>query len=147
MLPLLSLQAFAQVPQNPNIKAYDTLTFNSNGCYGSCPTYSVMLKPDGKVIFNGIRYTKVKGKFSFMIPVEDFIQIYNQVEPLRAVAKQPPYQCKIERTDAQSFNLSWLTKKGIDTRYGYYTGCLDQDYPKINPLGALAKLHISRYIR
>ena len=81
MLPLLSLQAFAQVPQNPNIKAYDTLTFNSNGCYGSCPTYSVTLKPDGKVIFNGIRYTKVKGEFSFMIPVEDFIQIYNQVQP------------------------------------------------------------------
>ena len=33
-----------------------------SGCFGSCPVYNLIIQPDGKVDFEGIKFTKVVGK-------------------------------------------------------------------------------------
>ena len=39
-------------------------------CFGTCPVYSLVVLNNGKVIFNGERFTAVQGKKEFEIPPE-----------------------------------------------------------------------------
>jgi hypothetical protein len=38
------------------------LTLERTACYGTCPVYKVIVGADNKIIFDGIKYTKVEGK-------------------------------------------------------------------------------------
>jgi hypothetical protein len=42
---------------------FDSILFVSGGCYGSCPIFSLMIHSDGRVFFNGEKYTEKNGYY------------------------------------------------------------------------------------
>lgn len=72
-LRLLTLASYALVygisPAYPQAQAReDTLVLEREGCYGSCPSYTITVFKDGRVVWRGKEYVRVKGKAHSRIP-------------------------------------------------------------------------------
>ena len=50
---------------NPSIPSDTLITLERTGCYGPCPTYTVVISADGRVIFSGTYFAKVNGSNQF----------------------------------------------------------------------------------
>jgi hypothetical protein len=75
-----------------------------SGCYGTCPSYSVDVHGDGRVVYNGSGYVVVEGRHEFRIPVDDVARL---VESLRAKdlwSLRPRYTAGV--TDNPTYILS-----------------------------------------
>ncbi|MDZ7630133.1 MAG: DUF6438 domain-containing protein [Gemmatimonadaceae bacterium] len=46
------------------------VTLERGGCRGSCPIYSVQLRPDGRVLFTGTRFVRVIGNDSARVTAD-----------------------------------------------------------------------------
>ena len=73
LILFLSLQLFAK-----NNLTY--IKIERTPCYGKCPTYSVELKPDGKLIYNGKANVKMLGIFDGQISKEQAAKIFKEYE-------------------------------------------------------------------
>jgi len=56
------------------------ITLERTVCYGRCPAYKLSIKSDGAVLFEGIDFTKVKGKAEDKISSEKVSQLIKAFE-------------------------------------------------------------------
>ncbi len=74
--------------------AQNKLTFikiERTPCYGKCPSYSVELKPDGKLIYNGRANVKMLGTFDGQISKEKAARIFKNYEKNNFLKLQNKY--------------------------------------------------------
>ncbi len=84
LILFLSLQLFAK-----NNLTY--IKIERTPCYGKCPTYSVELKPDGKLIYNGKANVKMLGIFDGQISKEQAAKIFKEYEKNNFLKLQNKY--------------------------------------------------------
>lgn len=56
------------------------ITLERSACFGSCPMYKLTIYGNGKVVYEGIEYVKVKGKRTGTISPEDFSRLMNEFQ-------------------------------------------------------------------
>ena len=61
-------------------KAEFSLRMERSGCWKFCPIYKLIIQPDGKVLFEGIQDTEVKGKVESVLDKDKIIELIAEVE-------------------------------------------------------------------
>lgn len=51
------------------------IVLRRSGCYGSCPDYSVAIRGDGSVLYEGVSYVDVEGKHSYHVSPADVAKL------------------------------------------------------------------------
>ena len=85
----LTCYGFAATP--PNV---DSITLERTWCNGTCPIYSVTLRSDGTVTYEGEEYVKVKGRRSRKISSEQFQQLVHEIQRIDFFKLKDEYMSK-----------------------------------------------------
>lgn len=130
-------QSFSQeIPENLLISLERTV------CFGTCPSYKLSVKSDGTVSFEGIEFTKVKGKAEGKITKENLKTLLSEFEKANFFNLKDSYKseedgCKEVWTDNPSEFISiQIGEKSKTVRH--YFGCQKvegNDLEKIANLG------------
>ncbi|HQU85773.1 MAG TPA: DUF6438 domain-containing protein [Pyrinomonadaceae bacterium] len=117
-------------PQNQNVmqKIPNDLqiTLERTVCYGRCPAYKLSVKADGTVLFEGIDFTKVKGKTEGKISEEKLKQLvkaFQDADYFNLNGKYDYENCN-QMTDHPSATTS-IQMDGKTKTIGHYHGCKD----------------------
>ncbi|MDG2525568.1 DUF6438 domain-containing protein [Stenotrophomonas sp. HITSZ_GD] len=79
------------------------MTLSRSGCYGTCPSYRVTVRGDGRVEYEGGRFTDVAQKVAYRIPVERVARLVEQVRKADLWSLRETYRAPI--TDNPSYQL------------------------------------------
>ncbi len=122
------LENVPQTPQTDKIEL--SLTMKRTACLGHCPVYELNIKPDGKVIFEGIQDTKVKGKTESNLSKEKTNQLISEIENagfflLKDFYDKGSGNCPTIATDNPTVTLSIkFNEKGKVITH--YLGCIEE---------------------
>src|SRR5215472_17898083 len=70
-------------PSSADLRAKINIRLVRHGCYGSCAQYSVSVLGNGKVLYDGEEYVRVKGRAKANIAdkaVDDLIRRFNDID-------------------------------------------------------------------
>jgi len=114
----------------------DLITLERTACFGACPMYTVTIASNGKVTFEGRRFTKVTGMARGKISRKAFRRLVKEFEAIDYFSLPDRYtpgtpDCPRMITDLPSANTS-LRLRGKVKAVMHYHGCGDE--------GVLAKL-------
>lgn len=128
LLPLifcLCFSSFQDIPQ-------DTLiTLERTECYGECPSYELIIRADGTVIFVGKRFVPDPGKVEGRISADQVRQLILEFEKVNYFSLKDDYgfpmhqnseKCPQSWTDASWAYIS-LTIDGKRKQVKHYQGC------------------------
>ncbi len=73
-------------------------------CYGRCPAYSVTIRGDGSVDFNGERYVQIPGKHDARIARDAVMELVRQFESAKFFAAGDKYIAEV--TDNPTYTLT-----------------------------------------
>ena len=136
LIPLISVLAFSALaqestsPRQPKQSEAQLrkISLSIDGCYGSCPSYSVELDDQGTVVFTGHAYTQLKGQQKKQIPPQAFVQIQQLAAQIQLSKLDSNYgpnsvHCPIWRTDASggSIQAQYAGQKALN--YSWDDGC------------------------
>jgi len=80
-LSILTLSPLAQTESHRNENPEKTIIrMERYQCYGFCPVYSVEIRGDGTVIYEGKKFVRVKGKREFKIPAAKVMWLVREFE-------------------------------------------------------------------
>jgi hypothetical protein len=107
----------------------DQITLERTACFGTCPIYTLTLTADGKVTFDGKRFTKVTGPASGSITKKAFRGLVSEFKKIGYFSLPDQYwpgtpQCPRRVTDMPSANTS-LRLNGKTKVVAHYHGCGD----------------------
>jgi hypothetical protein len=142
-LLLLVLPAQAQQPDANQIKSTDAIspsaqagtkstkdfiTLERGACFGSCPIYKVKVASDGLVTFEGLEYTKTKGRATARIKRGSFKILVREFEKLNYFSLDDKYEpgtpdCRQSVTDLPYIRSS-IQLKGKTKTVSHYQGCV-----------------------
>ncbi len=88
---LLVLQVFLSSAEEIN-----SVMLQRTVCYGTCPSYSVQIFSDGKVIYYGGQFVKVQGKRTYSVPVDSVKSLFRFVVKINFFSLQNEYTSKLE---------------------------------------------------
>lgn len=71
----------AVAPPTP-VSSTDRLTLYLNGCYGTCPHYTITVHGNGLASYEGKAYVRVEGKRETTLPREDVQRLFEAAERL-----------------------------------------------------------------
>ncbi len=60
----------------------DFITLKRDGCYGTCPSYSVTVYSDGSVEFIGEQFVRVVGKQTYKISKDSAVYLFRKAEQI-----------------------------------------------------------------
>lgn len=105
----------------------DEITLERTACFGTCPMYTLTITADGKVTFEGRRFTKVTGQATGKISKKAFRGLVAEFQKLGYFSLPDNYspgtpQCPQMVTDMPSANTS-LRLKGKTKAVAHYHGC------------------------
>lgn len=105
----------------------DQITLERTACFGSCPMYNLTITSDGKVTFEGHRFTKVTGEARGKISKRAFRGLVTEFKRIGYFSLPDNYspgtpQCPHLMTDMPSANTS-LRLKGKTKAVAHYYGC------------------------
>ena len=114
----------------------DQITLERTACFGTCPMYTLTIKGDGSVIFDGKRFTKTTGVATGKIRQDDFRGLVSEFGKINYFSLPDSYtpgtkECPRMITDMPSANTS-IRVNGKAKSVAHYHGCGTE--------GALAKL-------
>ena len=114
----------------------DQITLERTACFGTCPMYTLTIKGDGSVTFDGKRFTKTIGTANGKITPADFRSLVREFEKINYFSLPDSYtpgtrECPQRVTDMPSANTS-IHVNGRTKIVAHYHGC--------GTAGALAKL-------
>jgi len=114
----------------------EIINYSTTECHGTCPIYSLSLSPDGKVIFNGLKYTNIQGIKEVKVTQETYNKIADQLNEYRPKTGESisDNNCSKRATDHQFVNFVWLAKSGTETKFEHYKGCMDESGRKLNSI-------------
>lgn len=88
-------------------------------CYGTCPAYSVTIRGNGSVHFDGQRYVKIPGKHEARIAPDAVMELVRQFERAKFFAADDKYIAEV--TDNPTYTLT-LTVGGKTKTVTDYVG-------------------------
>jgi hypothetical protein len=121
-LPAAS-KAGNQVQQN-----VESITMSQSGCMFQCPAYTVTVKADGSIEFDGKSYVKVKGKSYGSITPDDYEYLVRSLNKLQFWTWKDQYtpgssDCNPSATDQTTVTITATTASSKKQVIFYY-GCM-----------------------
>jgi hypothetical protein len=96
--PLLTMP-FPQISDPKEI----SIQLSRSGCYGSCPSYSVTIRGDGAVTFQGSRFVSIPGTHTAQIPESEVSTLLNRFRSANFLALSNVYRAGV--TDNPTYCL------------------------------------------
>ena len=123
LLPLAGLAAFA-LPSSAAAQL-TSITYETGPCFGACPVYRVTVNANGTGVFEGRRFTALRGTRRFRLSVAQFRAFAGRLAPLRPARgvlhyDRPPL-CRAMATDQSSLDVRWRGaggEQGLDVYFG-----------------------------
>lgn len=118
----------------------DQIALQRTACYGPCPIYTVTIKSDGTVIFDGEDHVKHKGKATSNISAVDWEFLVTSLQRVSFFSLKDRYSTKDDGctdvwTDNPALGITVTRGKELK-RVWYYQGCRGpQELPAIAWLG------------
>ena len=108
----------------------DSISYETGPCFGTCPVYTVTIRPDGTGTFEGKRFTAVTGTRDFTASPAAYRRFAAALAPYRPKDAETLYQpgganCPNAPTDMPSVDVRWSEASGGARHLGYYYGCGD----------------------
>ncbi|MHA6724143.1 DUF6438 domain-containing protein [Sphingomonas sp. RS2018] len=155
-LPLLALAACSPVPRpdtagsKPVAIEADSIRYATAPCFGTCPVYSVTVRPDGVGTFVGTQHTAVIGERSFRLSRAQYDALAAKLAPYRPESGERRIShgspdCGNAPTDMPSAEVTWTRAIGDSMSLYFYYGCAAnnqalsaalRDAPAMLPIGA-----------
>jgi hypothetical protein len=106
----------------------DAISYATEPCYGTCPVYSVSLRPDGRGTFVGERFTAVTGTREFTAPSATYRKLEALLRPYRPEMGERRIEpgtsdCANAPTDMPSIAVNWTSMRGDGQSLRFYRGC------------------------
>ncbi|MDQ6788891.1 MAG: DUF6438 domain-containing protein [Acidobacteriota bacterium] len=117
------------------------ITLERTNCYGSCPAYKLSVKSDGTASFEGLDFTKIKGKAEDKISVEkvnQLVKAFENSDYFNLNGKYDTQNC-YQWTDAPSATTS-IQINGKIKSIVHYQGCREGSDDFKKELSKLTKL-------
>ena len=109
----------------------DTIRFSAGRCFGACPSYSVIIEPDGSGVLYPEKYTSVPGETRFTVTPVQYRRLRDTLAPFRPamgterkIAPGEP-SCQLAATDMPDYQIIWTRAPQKPTKLDYYGGCRD----------------------
>lgn len=101
-------------------------------CYGTCPSYRVMLKGDGTFVYVGNHFVNARGRIAKHCNPADVATLADRLERLGYFSLNVPTDCKLIATDGPSAWTS-VTYRGRTRTIRHYdgNGCMPKQLEKI----------------
>ena len=118
------------------VAAGDTIRFSAGPCFGTCPTYSLRVTPDGSGLIEPERFTAVPGATRFTVTrpqYRRFRGMLAQFRPPAGTTKRITHgeNCTRFATDMPGYTIEWLRADAAPTRLEFQSGCGDAAYGKL----------------
>lgn len=105
----------------------DSISYTTGPCYGTCPVYTVTIRPDGTGTFAGERFTAVTGTRAFRATADDYRRFAALLAPFRPDGERRVEMgspdCGPAPTDMPSVDVSWTQASGGAGHLHFYYGC------------------------
>lgn len=79
-------------------------------CYGTCPWYSINIKSNGQIIYNGQKFVELEGMYEANIPESEVEDLFSTINSMRVDTF--PSQYEMMMTDVPGINYVFKDKKG-----------------------------------
>jgi len=124
----LSGCATTQGPGRPLPIEGDAITLETGPCFGRCPVYAVTVRPDGRGLFTGKRFTSVSGEKPFTLTRAQYDAFAKRLAPYRPNHGEIRYapgeaNCQHAATDLPSVDVTWTRAVGDRQHLYFYFGC------------------------
>lgn len=116
----------ATVPAGPVAIEGDSISYTTGPCFGTCPMYTVNIRPDGSGTFEGRRFTAVTGTRAFRATPAQYRAFAAHLAPLRpaeGVVRLSGEACASQATDLPSAEVTWFSQIGNSQGYYLDFGC------------------------
>lgn len=127
LLALIAVTAgCATVPDAPVAIESDAISYTAGPCFGTCPMYTVSIRPDGSGTFEGRRFTAVTGTRSFQATPAQYRAFAAHLAPLRpaeGAVRLSGAACASQATDLPSAEVTWFSQIGNSQSYYLDFGC------------------------
>ena len=71
------------------------IVLRRSGCYGPCPVYSVEIRGDGSVLYEGVNYVDVPGKHSYHVSAADVAKLVDSARTIDFWSLRSSYRASI----------------------------------------------------
>jgi hypothetical protein len=122
----LALAGCATTPGAAAESGVESVSYETEPCFGACPVYRVTVSRDGSGLFEGRRFTAVTGERRFPVTPAQYRAFVRHLARLRPASGDRSYSgeaCEMMATDLPSTNVSWRTAGGAEQRLHFYHGC------------------------
>lgn len=131
-LPLLIVSCS---PIAPSIDRDTLVKMKTSACYGECPIYTVIVKKNGQLNYEGLEYVSVKGTKSAILSEETIASIEAELIKIKFLKMQSKlhsgnWGCFMSATD-HSYILIEASIKNRRKAVSTYTGCQSEQVDKI----------------
>lgn len=105
----------------------EAVSMHRSACYGRCPVYSVTVKSDGAVIFQGLEHVKAVGDSNQRISAARVTELAKAIDDLGYWTWKNQYRseedgCAAVATDHPGVDIE-VRRGGVTKRVSYYYGC------------------------
>jgi uncharacterized protein DUF6438 len=103
-----------------------TIQLERTGCFGNCPAYSVTVRGDGRVEYNGSRNVKETGAREGRIETEKVRALASEFAKMKFWGIAEDYseaKCRGRRCTDMASAVTELSIKGVSHRVTHYYGC------------------------
>jgi hypothetical protein len=123
----------------------DSITLETEPCYGRCPVYAVTVRPDGTGMFEGKQHTAVTGERAFTLSRAQYDAFAARLAPYRPASGEVRYEmgsanCGTAPTDMPSTEVRWTRAAGDSQKLHFYHGCRRDNAALAEALGGAAAL-------
>ncbi len=116
----------ATIPGDPVAIEGDSISYQTGPCFGTCPMYTISIRPDGSGTFEGRRFTAVTGTRAFRATPAQYRAFAAHLAPLRpaeGVVRLSGEACTSQATDLPSAEVTWFSQIGNSQGYYLDFGC------------------------
>lgn len=119
----------------PSIDSDTLLKMKTSACYGECPIYTVAVKKNGELTYEGLEYVSLKGTKTAILPKESIALIEAELIKTKFLKMQSKlhsgsWSCFISATD-HSYILIEASVKNRKKAVSTYTGCQSDQVNKV----------------
>ncbi|BAV66125.1 DUF6438 domain-containing protein [Sphingobium cloacae] len=136
---LLTGCAVNQAELEKPVRAGDTIRFSAGPCFGTCPSYTLRVTPDGSGLIEPGRFTAVPGPTRFTVTPEQYRRFHSAIAPYRPAPGTTKRiaqgeNCDRFATDMPAYVIEWAREKQATTRLEYQSGCMDARYGRLRAM-------------
>jgi hypothetical protein len=105
----------------------DSVVLHRAACFGTCAVYTIEIRPDGEVRYDGEEHVKVKGHHTANISAGEYAFLVTSIERVGFFSLHHRYRfaldgCRSVRTDYPSIDIV-VSRAGQKQHVEYYYGC------------------------